>query len=151
VDERTGPRSFNVSLLKPAQFHSPIDMGGSVSLSREYHYVHYTEIIPNSDPRSFQFDAAKRRTSMPYQARHIPRGTNFPGMCQTKHSSRFVLAIKHQESGENILKARFVLGGHCDSVREDIVQNYKNIKHSSIRLLLALSSVFGFEVWSTYI
>ena len=62
---------------------------------------------------------------------------------------RSVLVIKHQDSGENILKARFVLGGHRDSEREDIVHNFKNIKHSSIILLLALASVCGFEVWST--
>jgi hypothetical protein len=48
-----------------------------------------------------------------------------------------------------VLKARFVLGGHKDRDKRHIVHNATNLKQSSIRILLALASFLGFNIWST--
>jgi hypothetical protein len=50
--------------------------------------------------------------------------------------SRFVLAIKRKDNGEEVYKARFVLGGHRDRDKRHIVHSATNLKQSSIRILL---------------
>jgi hypothetical protein len=60
--------------------------------------------------------------------------------------SRFVLGIKH-ESGTERLKARFVLGGHPGSDKKSLIHNSATLRHKSVRLILALASVFGFDLW----
>jgi Reverse transcriptase (RNA-dependent DNA polymerase) len=62
--------------------------------------------------------------------------------------SRFVLCIKH-ESGIEKLKARFVLGGHRDRDKKSQIHNTTNLKQQSIRIILALASIFGFDLWSS--
>ena len=62
--------------------------------------------------------------------------------------SRFVFTIKRNEDGKEILKARFVLGGHRDREKNFQVHNSTTLKSSSIRLLIALAAIFGFAVWT---
>jgi Reverse transcriptase (RNA-dependent DNA polymerase) len=68
---------------------------------------------------------------------------------------RFVLAINTADgsasgnSGSEILKARFVLGGHRDRDRFKLVHNSTTLKQSSIRIITALASILGFRMWST--
>jgi hypothetical protein len=70
---------------------------------------------------------------------------------------RFVLAIKTADgsasgnSGSEILKVRFVLGGHRDRDKFKLVHNSTTLKQSSIRIITALASILVFLVWSTYI
>lgn len=59
-----------------------------------------------------------------------------------------MLGIKH-ESGTERLKARFVLGGHRDREKKSLIHNSTTLKHQSVRLILALASVFGFDLWSS--
>lgn len=63
--------------------------------------------------------------------------------------SRFVLTIKHKNTGEEIWKARFVLGGHKDKGKDRVVHSATTLKQASIRLLIALATIFGFDMWST--
>jgi hypothetical protein len=62
--------------------------------------------------------------------------------------SRFVLSIKH-ESGVEKLKARYFLGGHRDRDKRSQIHNTTNLKQQSIRIILALASLFGFDIWSS--
>lgn len=62
--------------------------------------------------------------------------------------SRCVLALKHSSTGEVKAKARFVIGGHRDQTNHRIVPIASTLSHISMRLVLALSSIFGFDVWS---
>ena len=62
--------------------------------------------------------------------------------------SRYVLAIKHSSNGSTVYKARLVLGGHGDKEKRSAVHNTYNLKQSSIRLILALVTILGFDVWS---
>jgi hypothetical protein len=59
-----------------------------------------------------------------------------------------VLGIKHESITER-LKARFVLGGHRDREKKSLINNSTTMTHQSVCLILALSSVFGFDLWSS--
>ena len=62
--------------------------------------------------------------------------------------SRYVLAIKHSSDGSTVYKARLVLVGHRDREKWSVIHNTYNLKQSSIRLILALATILGFDVWS---
>jgi Reverse transcriptase (RNA-dependent DNA polymerase) len=61
--------------------------------------------------------------------------------------SRFVLAI-NEKDGEEVLKARFVIGGHRDRDKKKVVHSSAILKQSSVRILLATAAIMGFEVIS---
>jgi len=50
---------------------------------------------------------------------------------------------------KEVLKTCFVLGGHKDREKSSIVHNAKTLKLSSVRLLLALATIFSFSLWAT--
>ena len=112
--------------------------------------IFFTEIICERDPRAKNFTEAKRKEIEGL----IKRGTfkivlrEEIGEHPNIIPSRFVLAIKKDGSDEEILKARFVLGGHRDKNSRTIVHNASTLKQSSIRMLLALAAIIGFNVWS---
>lgn len=70
-----------------------------------------------------------------------PDGNVLPG--------RFVLAIKSTEDGEVKFKARYVIGGHRDRLKNMMVHSVQTLQPSSIRLLLALAAMHGFDVWTS--
>lgn len=113
--------------------------------------VHFTEVILPRDPRSGLFDEAKRReiegllqrgTFKLVLREELPSNPNIV-------PSRFVLAIKREGNGEEVFKARFVLGGHIDKEKRNVVHSATTLKQSSIRIILALATIFGFDLWST--
>ena len=63
--------------------------------------------------------------------------------------SRFVLALKH-EDGRTKAKARFVMGGHRhgDKGKATQINNARNISAVGVRLLLALASILGLQVYT---
>ena len=61
---------------------------------------------------------------------------------------RFELALKSTEDGEIKHKARYVIGGHRDKHKDFMVHSTTILQPQSIRLLLALASMFGFDVWT---
>jgi Reverse transcriptase (RNA-dependent DNA polymerase) len=158
LGESTGPRSFNISQIKPWPLLNP-----EIPLARppfplfterppvpELASDHWTETIYATDPRAALFDDAKRAELFSL----IERGTfrlvlrEDVGPHPNIIPSRFVLGIKH-ESGTERLKARFVLGGHRDREKKSLIHNSTTLKHQSVRLTLALASVFGFDLWSS--
>ena len=112
----------------------------------------YTDVIPISDPRakSPEFDDAKRAEFLSLMERGTFRVVLEEELGQNPNiiSSRFVLSIKHSDTGEVKYKARFVLGGHRDKEKNLIVHNTANIKQSSIRMIMALATILGFDIWS---
>lgn len=62
--------------------------------------------------------------------------------------SRFVFAVKH-ENGDTVYKARFVIGGHKDLLKKNVVHTASSLSQSSIRVLLAVAAIFGLDVWTT--
>jgi Reverse transcriptase (RNA-dependent DNA polymerase) len=62
--------------------------------------------------------------------------------------SRMILAIKKGEDGSEVYKARLVLGGHRDKEKRALIHNSNNVSQTSIRLLIALAAVFGFNIFT---
>jgi hypothetical protein len=61
--------------------------------------------------------------------------------------SRFVLAIKHSDTGETKCKARFAVGGHKDKLKHSMVYTASTLSQTSIRMLLAVVSILGMDIW----
>lgn len=61
---------------------------------------------------------------------------------------RFVLSIKSTENGEIKYKARYVIGAHRDRLKHMMVHSSTTPQPQSIRLLLALVMIFGFDLWT---
>ena len=114
--------------------------------------VFLTEIITKKDPRpkSKEMTEAKKTEIRNLLKRGTfkvvlkedvpPDGNVLPG--------RFVLALKSTEDGEIKHKARYVIGGHRDKHKDFMVHSTTTLQPQSIRLLLALASMFGFDVWT---
>jgi hypothetical protein len=62
--------------------------------------------------------------------------------------SRFVLAIKHEDSSDKY-KARLCLGGHKDVLKSKMVHTATTLSQTSTRLILALAAIFEFDIWTT--
>ena len=151
VGDRTGPRSFNITQVRPApitRLHSMDEVLTADNTGPPR--ILYTEVLTRGDPREKCFDDAKRQELMGL----IEKGTfrvvlrEEIGQNPNIVPSRYVLAIKHSETGETKMKARFVLGGHRDRDKHTVVHNSTNAKQSSIRLLVALATMLGFDLWS---
>ena len=61
-------------------------------------------------------------------------------------TARFVLAIKSNTDGQVKYKARYVIGGHRDELKQYLVHGAQTLQASSARLLLALAAIHGFDV-----
>jgi hypothetical protein len=61
--------------------------------------------------------------------------------------SRFVLAITHSATGETKCKARFTVGGHKNMPKHSMVHNMSALSQTSIRMLLAVASILGMDIW----
>ena len=70
-----------------------------------------------------------------------PDGNILPG--------RFMLAIKSTEDGKVKYKARCVKGGHRDRLKPMTVHTASTLQPQSIRLILALAVVHGFDIWTS--
>ena len=109
-----------------------------------------TEIVSNDDPRaaSEKFVAARKKELEGLINRGCFRVTL---RSETRGSKilrgRFVLTIKSKNQ-EVIHKARFVIRGFNDPLKDSIVHTSPNVTQESCRLLLALASILGFRLWS---
>ena len=114
--------------------------------------IFLTEVLEPGDPRQhdLKFDEARAKELDGLAKRcdfeivlkdEVPEDANILG-------GRFVLSIKNKNTGEEIYKARFVVQGHKDADKGLLVHTSSNLKQSSIRVLLCLAALFGFNVWS---
>lgn len=72
----------------------------------------------------------------------IPPGGNvLPG--------RFVLAFKSKIDGTVVFKARYVIGGHRDKMKDLLVHFSNTVQPQSVRLITALTSNFDFKIWGS--
>jgi hypothetical protein len=106
--------------------------------------------VENKDPRANgpAFSAAKQKVLLCL----LERGTfkvvlreeilkNAPVM-----KGRFVLVIKNRETDQEVYKARYVVQGFLDPLKQRTVQNSPNLRQDTSRLVLALASICGFEL-----
>lgn len=111
-----------------------------------------TEVLHPADPRSKgeHFDEARAK-----EVCGLLKRKAFKVVCKDEVANdanilggRFVLAIKNAETEEPLFKARFVVQGHTDAEKNMLVNAATNVKHVSVRLLIAMAAVFGFRVWT---
>ena len=150
------PKDLQTPVKQPEaqpEVPAPTDGKAPVELSETVPQVevHWTETLDSRDPRAKtpEMEEAIRREIISL----IERGTfRIVVMEDTSEKnvlpSRFVLAIKHAD-GTTRYKARFVLGGHKDKMKNFMLHSASSLSQTSVRMLLALSAILGFEVWST--
>jgi hypothetical protein len=120
------PKAFNIAQLKPAPIADP-NPDPPTGLVAAF----VTEIAHPGDDRESMFDAAKRKEILGL----IDRGTfqlvvrpEDDGEKLNVLPSRFVLAIKRKDDGEEVLKALFVIGGHGDIWKKALVHIYPTLR-----------------------
>lgn len=59
------------------------------------------------------------------------------------------MAVKSTIDGKETFKARYFIGGHRDKMKRFMVHTSKTLQPQSLRLLLALASAFGFDIWTS--
>ena len=62
-----------------------------------------------------------------------------------------MIAIKDLEADNPIFKVRFVAHRHRDAEKHNLVHDSTNVRQSSVRIVIALAAIMGFEVWTEYI
>lgn len=113
--------------------------------------MQHTEVSHESDLRiqDPEFVEAKRNEILGL----IDKGTfrlvlrEEAGPSRNVMPSRYVLDLKHENSNTRY-KARFVLGSHRDRDKHSIVHNSSTLRHYSIRMIMALATILGFDIWS---
>ena len=86
-------------------------------------------------------DLLRRGTFKVVLKEELPDGAN-------ALTARFVLAIKSTVDGKVKYKARYVMGGHRDRLKNFLVHDAQTVSPSSTRLFLCLSAMFDFKIWS---
>ena len=87
-------------------------------------------------------DLLRRGTFKVMPRKEIPDGAN-------ALTARFFLAIKSTSYGDIKYKARYVVRGHRKIMKHFMVHSAQTLQASSIRILIALASVFHFKIQST--
>ena len=112
--------------------------------------VRLTEVIPKDDPRANSeemlkakldevSDQLRRGTFKVILKSELPDGAN-------ALTARFVLAIKSSTDDKIKYKARYVVGGHRDILKNYLVDGSQTLQASSARLLVALACAHEFKV-----
>ena len=115
--------------------------------------VRLTEVITKDDPRANSeemlkakldevSDLLRRGTFKVILKGELPDGAN-------ALTARFVLAIKSSIDDKIKYKARYVVGGHLDVLKNYLAHGSQTLQSSSTRLLVALAYAQEFKVWSS--
>lgn len=115
--------------------------------------IFVAEIIRQSDPRSRTLEM---RDAKQQEIRNLFRRGTFQIVLKEEVPDdanilpgRFVMTIKSTVDGSIKHKARFVVGGHRDKLKQFMVHSSQTLQPQSIRLLLALATAFGFDIWTS--
>ncbi len=60
----------------------------------------------------------------------------------------FFVTIKDVKTKKPAFKARFVVYGSCDNDNDELVHDCAAVCQSSVRLLIAMAAIIGFDVWT---
>jgi Reverse transcriptase (RNA-dependent DNA polymerase) len=142
------PKSFNLSQVRSADIDDPNPLAEDGLESPTW----ITEIISKKDPRANFFGPAIRKEILGL----IDKGTfrlalraEADDQAPNILPSRFVLAIKTSETGDEIYKARLVVGGHRDRLKPKLVHNSTTVSQTSVRMTMTVAALFGFTLWSS--
>lgn len=145
--------SLSPSRVPPESYHSPIPPSHSPVVLRQQvnsPIRFFGEVIHPCNSHTGLFDDTKRKELNGI----IERGTflivlrSDTGEKLNTILSWFVLVVKQMGYGSELLKARFVVGGHRDRERDHAVHKATNLKQPSLWLILALASILGSDLYS---
>ena len=110
-----------------------------------------TEAISPKDLRASQFADAERKEIQGL----IDRGT-WKVVLKDELSEngnilkgRFVLAIKDSGKDKEIWKARYVVQGYKDNLKQYLIHDTNTTRNNSVRMLIVRASLLGFHLYST--
>jgi hypothetical protein len=153
LGEATGPRHFSICQVKPALLSAPVCFLGSVAdASERISVIQWTEVIDRGDTRA---KSPQMKAAIGKEVRGlIARGTFRLKIVEDRSGknivpSKFVLAIKHEDDGQEIYKARLCLGGHRDFLKNHMVHTATTLTQTLKRLILAFAAIFSWNVWTT--
>ncbi len=144
VGDRTGPHEFNISQLRPSPLPN-VTLDNITEPAYPARVMHI-EILRPGDPRESLFKEEKRKELLGLLERSAFK------ICMREEAGQnpnivptgYFLAIKHSQTEDPPkLKARFVIGGHKDRDKNPLLQDSRTVRAESVRLLLALSTIFG--------
>jgi hypothetical protein len=158
------PRPFSVTHIKPFVTRDSDIFATNLNRVLKQYCLHdgdveegameisVTEVVNTHDPRS---TSARMTTAKLRELRGlIERGT-FKVVLRTElpekpnvMSTRFVLSIKHDVTGEELYKARLVVRGFQDRFKRYLVHEPNVVYSTSVRMLVALAAIMGFTIWS---
>ena len=124
----------------------------SIGDRKEIPSVLVTEVLRHNDPwmwsektdraRKQEIENLVRRGTWELVLEEdVPPGSNII-------SGSFVITSKDVETEKPIFKARFVAHGHRDAEKHNLVHDSTNVSQSSVRLLIELATIMGFDVWT---
>lgn len=165
LGERSRARQFNLSQVKHAKLPSirsllephttdssahPTQHPFQLYTQQNGPLTFFTEILRAKDSRSRMFDKKKQKELLSLikcsTFRVVLRSE--AGLKPNIIPTRFVLALKHKNGGSVVYKARFFVAGHRDRHSGKVVHNATTLKQSSLRLLIVLASILGFDMYS---
>lgn len=110
------------------------------------------KIVKPEDPRSREQDFvdAKRNEAHGLMSRKIWNIVSHDKILEDSLvlGGRFVLTLKNVGTPEEKAKARYIAQGYCDGDKSYVVHDISTIRASSIRLILSVSAVMGFRLFS---
>lgn len=114
-----------------------------------------TEVMHTADPRSKgkEFGTAREK-----EICGLLRSKVFHVVCRQEAGNdanvmggRFVLSVEHVETDKILFRAIFVVQGHTDAEKNLLVNSASNIKHVSVRLIVAMADIFRYRIWTQYV
>ncbi len=114
--------------------------------------VHITEVLHHMDPRTRFLEANKAReleienlvrrgTWEMVLEEDVPKDANMI-------TGSFFVTFEDVETEKPTFKARFVAHGNRDSDKDQFVHDSTTVRQSSVRLLVAIAAIMGFDVWT---
>lgn len=154
-------RPFNVVQVKP--FFNPHHTAHYFIINVAEHFRPYSspiqredifmaEVLSPNDPRAHTTEMSEAKRS---EIRILLSRGTFKVILKEDIQrngnvllGRVVLALKSTIDGNVKHKARFVIGGHRDKLKELMVHSSRTLQPQSVRLLLGLAVACRFEIWT---
>ena len=114
--------------------------------------VHITEVLHHMDPRARTLEADNARE---LEIENLVRRGTWEMVLEEDDSKgtnmitgSFVVTIKDVQTKKPTFRARFVAHSNRDSDKDQLVYDSTTVCQSSVRLLVAMAAIMGFDVWT---
>lgn len=159
-NENSGETKYNSHQIKPfvsdlsdpskffAQTPSPFKSNTIKNAPIENIYA--TKVIHSSDPRSENFEEAKRKKVQgSSRQRSLERGyERWSAQKCNNIGERTVLAIKDSGTSREVWKARFAVQGYRDNMKTFLVYDSANVGPHFVKILVGLAAVAALRFFS---